>query len=204
MSPIAPDDSRLAEADLVPDTHAPPPPWRSSLRAFSSHSTERDPAAAMTLRTHPPRRSRGPFAREEATAVQASSTASLDGDSMTSHRPGRRPTGWARPARDAVFMVGLRGRIPRAAPPGPAGTRRQAFSPCYANEGTGRGDWIRTSDLLLPKQMRYQAALHPEARSLAHHHGPPKRTSGELFPRDAVLTVAVERPSTPLPPGTLP
>jgi hypothetical protein len=25
----------------------------------------------------------------------------------------------------------------------------------------GRGDWIRTSDPLLPKQMRYQAALLP-------------------------------------------
>ena len=26
---------------------------------------------------------------------------------------------------------------------------------------TGRDDWIRTSDPLLPKQVRYQAALHP-------------------------------------------
>ena len=26
----------------------------------------------------------------------------------------------------------------------------------------GRGDWIRTSDPLLPKQVRYQAALRPE------------------------------------------
>ena len=26
----------------------------------------------------------------------------------------------------------------------------------------GRGDWIRTSDPLLPRQVRYQAALHPE------------------------------------------
>ena len=26
---------------------------------------------------------------------------------------------------------------------------------------SGRGDWIRTSDPLLPKQMRYQAALRP-------------------------------------------
>src|SRR5690606_12008353 len=26
----------------------------------------------------------------------------------------------------------------------------------------GRGDWIRTSDLLLPKQTRYQAALRPD------------------------------------------
>ena len=27
---------------------------------------------------------------------------------------------------------------------------------------SGRGDWIRTSDLLLPKQVRYQAALRPD------------------------------------------
>ena len=26
----------------------------------------------------------------------------------------------------------------------------------------GRGDWIRTNDPLLPKQVRYQAALHPD------------------------------------------
>lgn len=25
----------------------------------------------------------------------------------------------------------------------------------------GRGDWIRTSDILLPKQALYQAELHP-------------------------------------------
>ena len=29
----------------------------------------------------------------------------------------------------------------------------------------GRGDWIRTSDPLLPKQMRYQAALLPERKN---------------------------------------
>ena len=28
----------------------------------------------------------------------------------------------------------------------------------------GRGDWIRTSDPLLPKQMRYQAALRPDVQ----------------------------------------
>ena len=31
----------------------------------------------------------------------------------------------------------------------------------HTREG-GRGDWIRTSGPLLPKQMRYQAALHPD------------------------------------------
>ena len=29
----------------------------------------------------------------------------------------------------------------------------------------GRGDWIRTSDPLLPKQMRYQAALRPDSKT---------------------------------------
>ena len=38
----------------------------------------------------------------------------------------------------------------------------------------GRGDWIRTSDLLLPKQVRYQAALRP-----AHF-----RIAGATRPRD--------------------
>src|SRR3954453_11635399 len=37
--------------------------------------------------------------------------------------------------------------------------------PCDRNEPSksGRGDWIRTSDPLLPKQMRYQAALRPDS-----------------------------------------
>src|SRR4051794_12515540 len=30
-------------------------------------------------------------------------------------------------------------------------------------EGNGRGERIRTSDPLLPKQVRYQTALHPDA-----------------------------------------
>ena len=29
---------------------------------------------------------------------------------------------------------------------------------------SGRGDWIRTSGLLLPKQTRYQAAPHPDGQ----------------------------------------
>ena len=37
--------------------------------------------------------------------------------------------------------------------------------PCDRNRPCeiGRGDWIRTSDPLLPKQMRYQAALRPDS-----------------------------------------
>jgi hypothetical protein len=40
---------------------------------------------------------------------------------------------------------------------------------------TGRGDRIRTCDILLPKQARYRAALHPEGRIL-----PSRRPLGSL------------------------
>jgi hypothetical protein len=33
---------------------------------------------------------------------------------------------------------------------------------CSKDE-SGRGDWIRTNDPLLPKQVRYQAALRPDS-----------------------------------------
>src|SRR4051812_42059751 len=46
------------------------------------------------------------------------------------------------------------------------GTRGGRLRNASARQGTdddiGRGDWIRTSDPLLPKQMRYQAALRPD------------------------------------------
>lgn len=35
--------------------------------------------------------------------------------------------------------------------------------PTYAGRSNRRGDRIRTCDILLPKQARYQAALHPDA-----------------------------------------
>ena len=47
------------------------------------------------------------------------------------------------------------------------------------SEGSGRGDWIRTSDPLRPRQVRYQAALRPDsgdyptAARLAHVRYPP-------------------------------
>ena len=34
---------------------------------------------------------------------------------------------------------------------------------CDSLEGNGRGDWIRTSDPLRPRQVRYQAALRPDS-----------------------------------------
>ena len=35
----------------------------------------------------------------------------------------------------------------------------------------GRGDWIRTNDPLLPKQVRYQTALRPEFTVSERRHG---------------------------------
>src|SRR6267143_190947 len=43
--------------------------------------------------------------------------------------------------------------------------------------GGGRGEWIRTTDPLLPKQMRYQAALRPEAG----HSIPTGRKTGSVM-----------------------
>ena len=43
-------------------------------------------------------------------------------------------------------------------------TERRAHG---AGPGYGRGDWIRTSDFLLPKQALYQAELRPETDYVA-------------------------------------
>ena len=36
----------------------------------------------------------------------------------------------------------------------------------------GRDDWIRTSDLFVPNEARYQAALHPEEIALEKEVSP--------------------------------
>src|SRR6478672_8606248 len=42
--------------------------------------------------------------------------------------------------------------------------------PCLRNgpRKVGRGDWIRTSDPLRPRQVRYQAALRPDSEEPSH------------------------------------
>jgi hypothetical protein len=40
------------------------------------------------------------------------------------------------------------------------------------NSESGRGDWIRTSDPLRPRQVRYQAALRPDSGDLTTNHRP--------------------------------
>ncbi len=59
--------------------------------------------------------------------------------------------------------IGLAGSMP-ARPRRPEDSAR-SHEQARLNKSTiedGRGDWIRTSDLLLPKQTRYQAALRPD------------------------------------------
>src|SRR5262245_45931522 len=42
------------------------------------------------------------------------------------------------------------------------GTRARVTPVSPRNSESGRGDWIRTSDPLRPRQVRYQAALRPD------------------------------------------
>ena len=44
----------------------------------------------------------------------------------------------------------------------------------------GRGDWIRTSDILLPKQALYRAELHPDGGLILPHHAPRQRLAPAL------------------------
>ncbi len=41
------------------------------------------------------------------------------------------------------------------------------WKPQSGQERNGRGDWIRTSDPLRPRQVRYQAALRPDSLIIA-------------------------------------
>ena len=43
-------------------------------------------------------------------------------------------------------------------------SERKNQEPLYiGREGNGRGDWTRTSDLVVPNDARYQTAPHPDA-----------------------------------------
>src|SRR5436309_15189143 len=49
----------------------------------------------------------------------------------------------------------------------PATSATQDVTPVLPrNSKSGRGDWIRTSDPLRPRQVRYQAALRPDRREV--------------------------------------
>src|SRR5437870_10955923 len=50
---------------------------------------------------------------------------------------------------------------------------------------TGRGDTIRTCDLLLPKQLRYQAALHPDVANCTQRSA--QRGAGSMSWRDTSM-----------------
>jgi hypothetical protein len=81
-------------------------------------------------------------------------------------------------------------------PPGPGGP---------GGEFLGRGDRIRTYDPLVPNQMRYQAALHPDIGNPAFVGSPKlwKRWRGDM-PRALARSVlgAGKGTRTPMPEGT--
>ena len=58
------------------------------------------------------------------------------------------------------------GALPGELQPPLIGTLPKAFSRVDVAEKSGRGGGIRTPDILLPKQARYQTALHPEIRDV--------------------------------------
>ena len=75
-------------------------------------------------------------------------------------------------------------------------------NPLQRLQNSGRGERIRTSDPLLPKQVRYQAALHPEPPPLTR--GPKGRQPGEgaqstrqICHEPTVQTADLQRQPTP-------
>ncbi len=63
-----------------------------------------------------------------------------------------------------AVKTGLRGRF--VARTSEQSSRREALLVVMLtriSEESGRGDWIRTSDPLRPRQVRYQAALRPDS-----------------------------------------
>ena len=73
--------------------------------------------------------------------------------------------------RKRTFLWGPKRPIPRVPRPrrpralvGPGRRRRQPFTHFWISRKVGRGARIRTGDPLLPKQVRYQAALRPDLK----------------------------------------
>ena len=74
--------------------------------------------------------------------------------------PGETGTHSPRLRRPVLYPVELRARVTIFR--GVTSRRYRTLLQKYINNKTGRGGGIRTHDPLLPKQMRYQAALRPE------------------------------------------
>ena len=66
-----------------------------------------------------------------------------------------------------AVKTGVRGRFTANEPR--QGSRSEVIEKVMLtriSEESGRGDWIRTSDPLRPRQVRYQAALRPDCSDL--------------------------------------
>ena len=59
------------------------------------------------------------------------------------------------------------------------------------NSKSGRGDWIRTSDPLRPRQVRYQAALRPDSQRLSHAPAPTVYFSPPTAEASAIMRMRV-------------
>ena len=114
--------------------------------------------------------------RERSTSEPTGSPSTRSSDAIARWSAGRQPPPAAPPGRDMPEGISRRTPGGRAVPsamrtghPGVAsGGARQAHThPTMQFMILGRGDWIRTSDPLLPKQMRYQAAPRPDRGRIA-------------------------------------
>src|SRR6185312_5257927 len=65
--------------------------------------------------------------------------------------------------------------------------------------GSGRGDWIRTSDISLPKRALYQAEPRPDSTSILPRSGPPPvsllaRRDSAGSPRAGIIPAMPDHP----------
>ena len=89
-----------------------------------------------------------------------------------------------RPSARLLFMERVTGVEPAS-----SAWKAEVLPLNHTREG-GRGDWIRTSDPLLPKQMRYQTAPRPGTPVKYRRAGPSRQTRKAGSPRIASASCA--------------